>query len=98
MSQNLLPFLAGAVTMGFFLSGLAFFRLWRRTRDRLFLAFAGAFWLLMVPAIVSLVALPEEPEGWAYLFRAAAYALIGGSILLKNRARLRGLRHGAEQS
>lgn len=87
MLPHLAPFLAGAVTMGFGLSGLAFLRLWMRWRDRLFLAFAGAFWLLMVPSLGVLLELPEA-DSWIYLFRVAAYLLIIAAIVLKNRRRL----------
>lgn len=87
MLPNLVPFLAGAVTMGFGLSGLAFLRFWIRWRDRLFLAFAGAFWLLMVPSLGVLLELPET-DSWIYLFRVAAYLLIIFAIALKNRQRL----------
>jgi len=88
MAANLLPFLAGAVTMGFGLSGLAFLRLWARSRDRFFLAFAGAFWLLMVPALSFLLELPDESDGLIYLFRVAAYVVIIVAVILKNRQRL----------
>ncbi len=88
MLPNLLPFLAGAVAMGFGLSGLAFLRLWMRTHDRLFLAFAGAFWLLMPPSLAILLELPDESDSWIYLFRVAAYVLIILAIALKNRQRL----------
>lgn len=87
MLPNLLPFMAGAVTMGFGLSGLAFLRLWSRSRDRLFLAFAGAFWLLMVPSLTILLNLPDTADSWIYLFRVAAYALIILAIIMKNRQR-----------
>jgi len=88
MVSNLEPFLAGAVTMGFGLSGLAFLRLWKRSGDRLFLAFAGAFWLLMVPALSALLNTGDESESWFYLFRVAAYVLITFAIIMKNRQRL----------
>lgn len=87
MLPNLIPFLAGAVTMGFGLSGLAFLRLWRRSGDRLFLAFAGAFWLLMLPSLTVLLNLPDETSGWFYLFRVAAYVLIIVAVVVKNRQR-----------
>ena len=43
---NLLPFLAGATAMSFVMAEVIFLRFWTRSRDWLFLAFAGAFWLL----------------------------------------------------
>ena len=98
MPPTLLPFLSGAVTMGFLLSGLGFLRLWSRSRDRLFLAFAGAFWLLMLPSVGVLLNLPDELDGWIYLFRVAAYVLIILAIIVKNRRRLSRLARGAQQA
>lgn len=74
--------------MGFGLSGLAFLRLWRRSGDRLFLAFAGAFWLLMLPSLTVLLELGDETSGWLYLSRVAAYLLIIAAVVLKNGQRL----------
>lgn len=88
MVTNLDAFMAGAVTMGFGLSGLGFLRLWTRSGDRLFLAFAGAFWLLMVPPLSTLLGMPDETESWFYLFRVAAYLLIILAVIMKNRQRL----------
>lgn len=93
MLPNLIPFMAGAVAMGFALSGLAFLRLWRRTGDWLFLAFAAAFWLLMLPSLSVLFSLPDETDSWIYLFRVFAYLLIMLAIVLKNRRRLGHLAH-----
>ena len=41
MNPTLVGFLAGAVTLGFFVASAFFLRFWRRTRDRLFLAFGA---------------------------------------------------------
>jgi hypothetical protein len=43
MLHNFLP---GAITMGFAFCALFFLRFWRTTRDRLFLGFSLAFFLL----------------------------------------------------
>lgn len=88
MPNTLEPFLSGAVTMGFGLSGLAFLRLWRRSGDHLLLAFAGAFWLLMVQPLSMLGPISHDSESWFYLFRLAAYVLIITAVLVKNRNRL----------
>jgi len=93
MLTNLESFMAGAVTMGFGLAGIGFLRLWTRSGDRLFLAFAGAFWLLMVPPLSALLGMPDETESWFYLFRVAAYAVIILAIAAKNTQRLSRLRH-----
>ncbi len=84
---NLLPFMAGANAMAFGLAGLFFLRFWTRSRDRLFLAFAGAFWLLTLQVCTALIDLPDEPWTWTYLFRVAAYLLIIVAVLAKNRPR-----------
>jgi hypothetical protein len=46
VSVVLVSFLSGAVTLGFLVAAAFFLRFWRRTHDRLFLAFAVAFMLL----------------------------------------------------
>lgn len=82
----LLDFLSGAVAMGFVLAGLFFLRFWRRTRDRLFLAFAIAFGLLGVAqAAFTLGSVIVEERSWLFLLRLAAFSLILLSVWLKNR-------------
>ena len=79
-------FLSGVITMGFVVSGLFFLRFWKRTGDRLFIAFALAFWLLgSVQAILALVQIPVEERSPVYLIRLAAFALLIASITIKNR-------------
>lgn len=89
MFPNAVPFFSGVVTMGFALAGLHFLRFWRRSGDSLFLGFAAAFWLLMLPPLTALVAIPDEPWSWIYVFRIAAYLLMIGVIAAKNRHRIR---------
>jgi hypothetical protein len=84
---NLLPFMDGANAMAFGLAGLCFLRFWTRSRDWLFLSFAGAFWLLTAQLCTAIIEVPDEPKSWTYLFRVAAYLLIIVAILLKNRRR-----------
>ena len=84
----LYDFLSGAVSLGFFVCALFFFRFWQRTRDGLFMAFALAFGLLgLGQAILALANIPTEERGSIYLIRLAAFALIIFAILRKNRAR-----------
>jgi hypothetical protein len=85
MSAVAIAFFSGAVAMGFAVAGLFFLRFWRRTGDRLFLAFAGAFWLMMLQAITVLDDLGDESRSWTYLLRLAAFTLIIVAIVLKNR-------------
>lgn len=96
MFPHLLPFLAGAVALGYGLCGVGFLRLWACSRDRFFLVFAVAFWLLMLPAFSALWGVPEEDRAWVYMARVAAYVLISGAIIGKNRGRLRISRFGSE--
>lgn len=85
----LLPFLSGAVVMGFLLAGLFFLRFWMRTRDELFLAFTLAFWLLgLGQALLTFSNVPAEERSWLYLLRLVAFVLILLAIWRKNiRAR-----------
>jgi hypothetical protein len=88
MLQNLLP---GAITMGFAICALFFLRFWRTTRDRLFLGFSLAFFLLGIgQALLGLSIVPEEERSLLYLFRLAAFVTIIVSIWLKNGETRRG--------
>jgi ABC-type xylose transport system permease subunit len=78
-------FLAGAVTSTYVIAGVFFLRFWRRTHDRLFLSFAGAFWLLAVNQIVvDRVDVADERSGLAYLLRVVGFLLILYAIVEKN--------------
>lgn len=82
----LIPFLAGAVVMGFWLAGLFFLRFWKKTHDELFLAFTLAFWLLgLGQALLTFSNVPVEERSGLYLIRLAAFMLILGAIWRKNR-------------
>jgi hypothetical protein len=85
LTVTLLDFLSGAITMGFLVCGLFFWRFWMRTRDSLFAWFAVAFWLLMLgQALLALTGIPVEERSWIYLLRLAAFLLIIVAILRKN--------------
>lgn len=78
-------FVSGLVTMGFIVVGVAFCRFWRRARDSLFLAFAGAFVLLALnQALAELFELGREETGWVWLLRLLAFLLIIAAIVRKN--------------
>ncbi|MBW3541354.1 MAG: hypothetical protein KY476_13890 [Planctomycetes bacterium] len=84
-------FLMGAIAMASFVAGLFFLRFWRETRDRLFLIFAMAFWLLGVTRL-ALVILRGESGDYAehhyvYWVRLAAFVLIVLAIVDKNFSR-----------
>ena len=80
-------FLTGAIMMSYLVAGLFFLRFWRQTRDRLFLMFSLAFWLLGVNQVGFIFA-EEGSAGrsYAYLVRLAAFVLILLAIVEKNRS------------
>ncbi|MGN2247320.1 DUF5985 family protein [Frateuria sp. GZRR35] len=82
----LIYFLSGAVTFGFAIVGLFFLRFWRRTGDKLFLAFSLAFGLLGVAQVlIAVTNVYVENRSFAYLIRLAAFAIIIVAIGRKNR-------------
>ena len=81
-------FLAGAIVMGFTVAALMFLKFWRRTREGLFLAFAGSFLLLGVTqALLTLGNFADEERSWLYLVRLTAFLLILFAMGWKNRGR-----------
>jgi hypothetical protein len=87
-----IEFMSGALTLGFVLAALFFLRFWRRTRDRLFLAFAIAFALLALnQALAQWLGSADERVGYTYLLRVVGFVLILAAIVDKNvsRGRLR---------
>jgi hypothetical protein len=79
-------FLAGAIAMAYLVAGLFFLKFWRRSGDRLFLAFAVAFALLSAQR-VGLAALVNDPDAALLLYgvRALAFIIILLAIIDKNR-------------
>ncbi len=85
MFENAASFVSGLIAMGFLVAGLMFFKFWRRTRDGLFGAFAGAFVLLALnQALAQMIGLGREETGWVWLLRLAAFVLIIVAIAGKN--------------
>jgi hypothetical protein len=79
--------ISGAIVMGYGVVGLFFLRFWRETYDRLFLIFAGAFWLLGVQRLaLTLGGNMVEDDTGLYLVRLFAFLLILGAIVDKNRS------------
>lgn len=81
----MIEFLSGAVTLGFLVAAGFFFSFWRKTRDRLFLAFAVAFVLfglnqLLAAALVVVI----EPASLVYVLRVLGFIIILGAIVDKN--------------
>jgi len=78
-------FVSGAITMGYFLSGVFFLKFWRRTGDTLFMIFAAAFWLLCANQLAfTWSASAEQEGGWPFLLRLAAFSLLIAGIVYKN--------------
>jgi hypothetical protein len=79
-------FIMGAIAMASAIVALFFLRFWRDTGDRLFLIFGLAFLLLGITRL-GLVLSREHTEGETSLYwvRLAAFLLILGAIIDKNR-------------
>jgi hypothetical protein len=83
-----IEFLSGAVTLGFVIAAVFFLRFWRRTADRLFLAFGIAFVLLALnQGLAQWLGAADERVGYAYLLRVIGFVLILGAIVDKNISR-----------
>lgn len=81
-------FVAGGICMAYLVAGLFFLRFWTETRDRLFAAFAVAFFVLASNrALLVLFREAHEAHSWLYLVRLLAYLVILAAILDKNRTR-----------
>ena len=83
----LAAFVAGLLAAGYLVIGLFFARFWVRTRDRLFLMFAIAFWVLVLQRVATVVTAEWiENTTWLYGLRLAAFVIILVAIIDKNRA------------
>jgi hypothetical protein len=79
-------FFAGAAIISLLVIASFFLRFWKRTRDRLFLFFAGSFGFLMVERIVrALMSVENEWAPYVYTIRLFAFILIIVAIVDKNR-------------
>jgi hypothetical protein len=88
---SLIDFLSGAVTIGFFVAALFFLRFWRRTHDRLFIAFAAAFALLALnQALAAFLGAGDELTPYTYVLRVLGFVLILVAIVDKNVSNRRG--------
>ena len=94
-SAELNRLMLGALVMGCAVAGLFFLRFWRKTRDRLFMIFAVAFWLMGINWLALSFTDPRATEdaefrAALYLIRLLAFVLILYAILEKNRVSRRG--------
>jgi uncharacterized membrane protein HdeD (DUF308 family) len=81
-------FLIGVIATASLTAGTIFLRFWRRTRDRLFLAF-GATFIIEGINRVSLLMLERPNEGSLVIYgvRLIAFSLIIAAIVAKNLER-----------
>lgn len=78
---------AGMLSAGYLLAALFFARFWSETRDRLFILFAVAFTTLAVQRVaLALLENDRELAPLLYGLRLAAFLIILGAIVDKNRA------------
>ena len=79
-------FMLGAIAMASFVAGLVFMRFHRRTRDRLFVFFAAAFFLDAIARVFEVgLRLSELGTDVVYAARIVSFALIAAAIVDKNR-------------
>ncbi|MEW6736664.1 MAG: DUF5985 family protein [Acidobacteriota bacterium] len=83
----MVDFLMGAIMMAYFISGFFFLRFWYETRERLFIIFALAFWVLTVNQLGFVILnLLNETNSYLYIVRLIAFILILIAIIDKNRS------------
>ena len=89
----MIEYVSGAVTFGYLVAALFFLRFWRRTHDRLFVAFGIAFVLLALnQALAQWLGAADERVGYTYLLRVLGFVLILGAIIDKNVSKRSGSR------
>ena len=97
--MTLYDFLSGAVALGFAVCALFFLRFWRRTRDRLFLAFALAFVLFALnQALAHILSVYHEPTSFIYALRVIGFVLILFAIVDKNLFATKSAKRTAEMN
>ena len=78
----------GAIALASLVAALVFLRFWRDTGDRLFAAFAAAFFVFGVNRLIlSLTSEDADGRTYAYLVRFLAFMLVVWGIVDKNRSR-----------
>jgi hypothetical protein len=82
----MIDFVTGANCALATVAGLFFLRFWRQTADRLFAAFAVAFWLLGAHWLTLALTSPDQEfRPLFYLIRLLAFTLLIAAIIEKNR-------------
>lgn len=83
-----LSFLSGAIFMASLTVAAHFFRLWRRSGDRLFAFFFAAFVALAAERVVLEVVSPSSGHApYVYLVRLLGFGFIIAGVIDKNRTR-----------
>ena len=78
-------FLLGVIATCCMTASVFFFKFWRRTHDKLFLAFAVAFVIEGLNRLGTLLTVhPNEASPWTYMVRLFAFLIILAGILHKN--------------
>jgi uncharacterized protein DUF5985 len=85
--NTMIDFLAGALTLGFVITGAGFLRFWKRTGDRLFLSFAVAFWLFAANQVLTSFLAPDREVRYEYILRVLGFVVILVGIARKNAER-----------
>ena len=79
-------FLLGVIVTSSLTAAGFFWRFYRQTRDRLFLAFCGAFFIEGINRMAFLlIDKPNEGSPAIYMVRLVAFLLLLGAIIAKNR-------------
>ena len=87
MIASVMLIMLGILVAGCATAGLFFLRFWRQTKDRFFVFFAVAFWILSIHWLALGLTHPEnEIRVYFYMLRLAAVLLILAAIANKNRA------------
>ena len=81
----MIDFVGGAITLGFLVGALFFLRFWRKTAERLFLAFAIGFALFALnQALAAFLGAADERVAYTYVLRVLGFLLILSAIVEKN--------------
>lgn len=84
---NLTLLLQGMLAMGFIVAGIVFLKFWRKSHDRLFGAFALAFFMFAAERVtLGIVGFGSPMAENLFLVRLAGFVLILVAIIDKNRA------------
>jgi hypothetical protein len=82
----MVDFMLGAIATASLVVGLVFLRFYRRTRDRLFVFFAAAFFLDALGRVLEAgLRVSEFSTDTVYAIRIVSFALILVAIIDKNR-------------